>query len=212
MAAFAFAARTDRLIAALPNDSYLRRVGRAKQLLEEVLPLSRLALSLKLPGLRVLVTAHENDGPVDGRIEVSGFITRDFDVEVTYASYGQEEALRSELLSRSGFAPAAGPISRAKSGEIVATMGAIDCDEHINRLCSATMARFKSKSEKAYATKPVLLIAFDEVKLFGVANWSGLFAAIAKAGGMRSSSFQEVHLFNGATNETHRVWSDACAS
>ena len=63
MGAFEFAAKVDSDIEALSASDHRLRVGRAKVLLEELLPISRLALSLKTRGLSVQVEGYEDDGP-----------------------------------------------------------------------------------------------------------------------------------------------------
>lgn len=71
--AYEFAEMTDARIEALSDAEYRSHAGPAKRLLEEVLPISRLGLYLKEPGLNVEVEAYENDGPDDGRILISGY-------------------------------------------------------------------------------------------------------------------------------------------
>lgn len=86
---FDFAARVDRDIEGLTATAGRLRKGRAKRLLEELLPISRLALALKTPGLAVDVVAHENSGAVDGHIWISGYRQAEFDIEVT-CTHGEE--------------------------------------------------------------------------------------------------------------------------
>jgi hypothetical protein len=204
--AYAFAAEVDRLINDLNNEEFHRKIGRSKQLREELFPLSRLALFLKLPGLEVEVEAFENSGPADGHIRITGFCQREFEVQITYAGYEEADALRAELFASQGFAPDAGGIRREKkSRNIVATMAAVDHDEHISRMSAAIMNQFGKKALKPYTQGTVLLVAFEEVKLYGRSAWSSLFSAIAEAGGMAVSQFGEIYLFNGATNEIQRV-------
>lgn len=204
--AYAFAAEVDRLIDDLKNEEFHCKIGRSKQLREELLPLSRLALFLKLPGLEVEVEAFENSGRPDGHIRITGFRQREFEVQITFAGYEGDDALRAELLVSQGFAPGAGDIQRDKKGRnIVASMAAVDHDEHIGRMSAAVMNQFRKKALKPYAQGTVLLVAFEEIKLYGGSAWSNLFSAIAEAGGMAGSQFGEIYLFNGATNEIQRA-------
>ncbi len=203
--AYAFAAEVDRLIDDLKNEEFHRRIGRSKQLREELFPLSRLALFLKMPGLEVEVEASESSGRADGYIRITGFRQREFEVQITYAGYEGKDALRAELLVSQGFAPGAGEIRRdKKGGNIVATMAAVDYDEHIQRISVAVMDQFRKKALKPYAQGTVLLVAFEEIKLYGRSAWSSLFIKITEAGGMAGSQFDEIYLFNGATNEIQR--------
>ncbi|MBU1706214.1 hypothetical protein KKG19_05845 [Patescibacteria group bacterium] len=200
--AYEFAFEVDRQIEALSNEDYHRRVGRSKKLREELYPLSRLALHFKQPGLEVEVQGFVDCGRPDGYIRITGFLNREFEVQITYAAYGCKDALRAQLLVSEGFTPGAGDIQREKkSKRIIATMGSVAHDEHIVRIASGILERFHEKCKKRYAPGTVLLIAFQEVKLYGCTNWHQLLVAIDEKGGMFGSSFAEVYLFNGATNE-----------
>lgn len=207
--AYSFAREVDRQIEALAPDDYHRKFGRSKQLQEELYPISRLALQLKQPGLEVEVEAFEDDGPVDGYIRISGFREREFDVEVTCV-YDYDESLRRELLVSEGSAPGAGDICRDKnSGKVLATLAAVNHDEHIGRISKAVMDRFRDKVSKSYGPNTALIIVFDEIKLYGRENWNRLFESVEKEGGLSGSVFLSVYLFNCATNELQRA---ACAS
>lgn len=204
--AYEFSSRVDHQIEALSTEDYHRRIGRSKRLREELYPLSRLALHLKQPGTTVEVEAFEDSGRADGCIRITGFFDSQFEVQVTYAGYGGKDALRDKLLVSEGVSPCAGEIEREKgSGRIVATMGVVDCDEHVTRIASAVLERFYAKVRKSYAPGTVLLIAFDEVKLKSRTNWDQLFSAVDGQGGMSDSPFAQVYLFNGSTNELRRA-------
>jgi hypothetical protein len=204
--AYTFASLVDGQIEALPNDQYIRRQGQAKRLLEELLPLSRLGLRLKQPGLKVEVEAFEDSGAADGVIRVAGFWSASFDVQVTYAGYGYEDALRAELLVQRGHTPAAGPIARDKATAMIdARVAAIDADEYIERLAEATLDRLIDKCQKAYQPGTVLIISFDEVKLHGHQSWARLISLLDAKGGMSGSPFSHVYLFNAATNVLYDI-------
>jgi hypothetical protein len=207
--AYKFAFEVDRQIEALSNEAYHTHhdlVGRSKKLREELYPLSRLALHFKQPGLEVEVQGFVDCGRPDGYIRITGFLNREFEIQITYAAYSCKDALRAQLLVSEGFTPGAGDIQREKkSKRIIATMGSVDHDEHIVRIASGILERFHDKCKKTYAPGTVLLIAFEEVKLYGCTNWHQLLVAIDEKGGMSGSSFAEVYLFNGATNELRRA-------
>ncbi len=57
----------------------------------------------------------------------------------------------------------------------------------------------------AFAANTILLIAFDEVKLYGNKAWGKLLAAIETKGGLRCSKFYRVILLNCAHNELQRA-------
>jgi hypothetical protein len=200
--AYEFASEVDHQIEALSSEDYHRRVGRSKKLREELYPLSRLALHFKQPGLEVEVEGFENSGRPDGYICITGFREREFEVQITYADYAHEAALRAQLLVSEGCCPGAGEIKKDKrSGKIVATTGLVHDDEHVDRIASAVLKRLHDKARKPYPPGTVLLIAFEEVKLYGRTNWYQLFSALDGQGGMSGSPFAEIYLFNGATNE-----------
>jgi len=203
MNVFDFAAKVDQDIESLTDDDYRLRRGRAKALLEELLPISRLALSLKTPGLAVDVVGHENDGPVDGHIKVLGYRDEEFDVEVT-CTHGYEEHLRAELLNRDGCCPGTGPIKRV-NGEIVAEMQAEDYDAYIHNTADAVLKVFEAKNNKNYPDGTILIIAFARLKLVGHARWQLLLESIKEKGGFVGSKFQRIYLFNGDSCEIRRA-------
>ena len=206
ISAYCFANEIDRQIEALSSIDYGQRIGRSKVLQEELLPISRLALHLKQPGLEVEVEAFEDNGEADGHIQITGFREQEFNVQVT-CDFTYEESLRNELLVSKGYAPGAGNIHRdKKSKDILTTMVAIDTDEHIGRISESVMKLFQKKVAKPYSKGTVLVIAFDAIKLCGSFNWCHLFASLKQAGGLSRSDFIiAVYLFNSATNELHRA-------
>ena len=204
--AYEFAAKVDHAIETLSDEDYHRRIGSSKVLREELYPLSRLALHLKQPGLEVEVEAFGDSGRPDGHIRVTGFRERDFEVQVTYAGYAHEDALRAELLATEGFSPGAGEIRKERaSGKIVAIQGGVDLDEHVARIATTVRSRFDNKVAKPYARGTVLLIAFEDLKLYGRESWSQLFSALDGKFDLSGSPFASVYLFNGSTNELHRA-------
>lgn len=65
--------------------------------------------------------------------------------------------------------------------------------------------RFHDKASKPYAHGTVLLIAFDDVKLYGRGNWEQLFIKLKGEIITSNTPFAEIYLFNGATNELRRT-------
>jgi len=176
MNVFDFAAKVDQDIESLSDGDYRLRKGRAKPLLEELLPISRLALSLKAPGLTVNVVGHESDGSVDGHIKVSGYRDEEFNVEVT-CTHGYEDHLRAELLNREGSCPDTGPIKRI-NGEIIAEMQAVDGDAYIRDTADAVRKAFEAKNDKIYPEATVLIVVFADLKLVGHGRWELLLESI----------------------------------
>ena len=203
--AYSFAEQVDREIEELTPSDYLRRKGRGKRLREELYPISRLALHLKQPGLEIEVEAFEDDGPVDGHIRESGFREQEFDIEVT-SDYSHDESLRDELLVAEGVAWGAGEIHRDKtSRRVVATPGAVDNDEHFDDVSEAVLRLFRNKAAMSYPPNTVLIISFDEIKLFGHYSWNHMLSRVATEGGLSGSAFRSIYLFNIATNELQKV-------
>ncbi|NVM74857.1 hypothetical protein FHW83_000617 [Duganella sp. SG902] len=204
MTAYEFASSIETRIESLSNEQYHNRVRPAKRLIEELYPLSRLALAFKQPGLDVHVEANENSGRADGHIWLSGYIEKDFEVQVTFAGYGEKDALRSALLVQQGFAPGAGPIDKI-AGEIVAVMEAQDYDAPIKPLAASIRERTLAKAAKKYAPETVLIVAFEDMRLRGCGWWKWLYAAIENVGGIERGNFAQVYLFNGCSNEFQQV-------
>ena len=204
--AYEFAKVTESRIEALTDEQYYKRPRGAKRLIEELYPLSRLALAFCQPGLIVEVEAPENSGRADGNIWVRGFLNKAFEVQVTFAGYEQSDALRSNLLVDQGFAPGAGPIKRDKrTGQIVATMKAEEIDAPVQRLGESICERFKAKEAKPYVPGTVLLIAFEDIKIRGRGCWDRLYSVIDGAGGVKGKVFAQVYLFNACSNELQQV-------
>ena len=199
--AFSFAAEVEGEIEALPTDEFHRRQGRAKVLLEEWYPISRLAVHLKQPGLEVEVEAFGGSGAADGRIEERGFRQRVFDVQVTFVD-DYEGSMRRELLRKQGFTPGAGPISREKStGNIQASIAAVDSDHNLKQAASGIAKRFAMKEAKTYAPTTVLLIAFEDMTLLGHATWVTLLSLVKAEANLAQTKFAGVYIINCATNE-----------
>ena len=203
--AFAFAQDVDQQIEKLSDQAFHLREGRSKRLQEELLPISRFAVNLKVPGLHVEVEAFENNGAADAHISISGYNAMEFDVQVTY-DYSYEESLRRELLHADGFAPGAGEITRDKNTKkIVATMAAVDHDGHAHVISQRLVAMFKRKANMAYVPGTVLLLAFDEVALCGHGQWSKLMSALEDDGCFKASKYRWVFLINCANNELRQA-------
>lgn len=203
--AFEFARAVENEIEALSPQDFHRRQGRAKVLLEEWYPISRLAIFLKQPGLEVTAEAFGDDGVADGRIEERGFRQRSFDIQVSYVD-NYEGALRRELMLQQGFTPGAGPIARNRvTGAIEATIAAVDHDHNLKQAARGIAERFEKKAAKAYPADTVLLIAFDDMTLSGFSMWRSLLAGVGSLVKLEDSKFKAVYFINCATNELIRV-------
>lgn len=208
MDAFSYAAEIDRKLEALTKDNYLMRKGAAKRLFEEQYPLSRLAVLLKLPGLEVDVEAPVDYGRADGHISIIGFKEETFEVQITFAGYDGDEALRSELLVANGCCPGTGPIRRdKKTKSIIAEGKCQDFDEPIFRLADSILNRFQKKAahNPPYPPSTYLIVAFYDLALGGRGFWTRLYQAIEQKGGILGQVFRRVYLFNCGTGEIQFV-------
>lgn len=199
--AFEYAQEVDKQIDGLSDEYFHLKKGRKGKLLqEELYPLSRLALSFKQPGLQVLVEGFEDCRPADGKIVVSGFKCLEAEIQITVAGYNHEESLRSELLLSQGGTPYSGDIKRIK-GNIVARMETVDADEHFNKLVESIVSRFEKKSKIKYLKGTILLIVFDECKLYSNSKWNLLFSNLTAKVTTNETPFSAIYLFNCWTNQ-----------
>ncbi len=199
-----FARAVDQKIEELSREEFFVRSGAGKRLLEEVFPLSRLALHFAQPGLRVIVEAFEDDGPVDGHISTEGYREEDFDVEVTHV-HSYEASMRNELLHTVGVSPGAGPIFRDKAtGHVIALQGGTDRHEQIKAMASDVLVRWKKKATKIYASATILVIGFSDITFYGHTAWRNLFGHLS-ADALTAAPFRRVYLLNCATNDLRNV-------
>jgi hypothetical protein len=201
--AFDFAREVDRQIEGLTREDFYHRTGPAKRLLEELYPLSRLALTLKYPGAELEVEAFEDYGSLDGVLRWTGNRSFELRIEVTYV-HSYEEALRRELLLTTGSTPGAGQIYRDRASRKIIATGAIESnEEEADRLGATIVELFRKKCVKKYPRGTMLLIAFDDPTFFGFDCWHQLLSSIKRHGGL-VGAFGEVHLFNCGSNELQR--------
>jgi hypothetical protein len=84
---------------------------------------------------------------------------------------------------------------------VVASPGAVDHDAHFDNVARAVVRLFRNKASKSYPPNTVLIISFDEIKLFGHYSWNQMLSRVATEGGLSGSAFRSIYLFNIATNE-----------
>jgi len=207
--AYDFAHETEKRIQALSDDEpkhFFERPRPAKRLIEEIYPLSKLALRFQQLGAHVEVEAFENSGQADGHIWIESYAPREFDVQVTFAGYDETDKLRARHLLKHGWVPGSGPIHQdKKTGEIIAEVHAEDVGAPIQRIAASIRKSYLAKAAKGYPPETVLLIAFDVVPLQGRGYWKMLYDALDEKGGIQAGVFTQVFLFNGASNELQQV-------
>lgn len=204
--AYEFASKVDLDIESLPFDNYHLKTRCCKRLREEWLPLSRLGLYFKKPGLNVSIKVSdvEEYNLADAYICISGYYDDEITIQITFAGYDRNDKLRAELLISDGIAPGAGEIEKdRKTGKITASSSCIDYDEYLHRIAAAVQERFQEKCKKPYDTKTVLLIAFDEYHLCDFDNWAYLISHLKVSNNI--NPFRNIYLFNSATNDLHLV-------
>ncbi len=203
---YQFAEYVEKEIEKIPDEVVRSKSTReGKKLIEEMRPLSRLALALKCPGLDVYVEITPEGSEADGIIYEKGFQERELKVQITY-SFDYEESLRMELLNKQGCAPCSGPIYRdKKTKKILSMLVATDIDEYFKRVSDEVLRLYNLKASKKYKNKMVLLISFSELKLFGLSSWARLYETIRDRITEIESNFLSVYLFNESSNEIYRI-------
>jgi len=147
--AFAFAAwvnDTFQRFSATPHfeTQYFERVGNnIKPFLEEAVPLSRLALSLAVPGRSIDVACLLKDA-YDAVIETTWPRSQSIPVEVTTTD-SDSAALRRQALSRDGQVALTGPIRRDESG-IRADGAMVDVGEEEDRQVALALRQLRRKA------------------------------------------------------------------
>ncbi|TJY62278.1 hypothetical protein E4T66_08645 [Sinimarinibacterium sp. CAU 1509] len=202
--AYDFAARIDQDIEALSaeQDQKPSLTHRGKKLIEEYLPLSRFALSLKVPGLNVGIETTVPGAEEDGIIYLTGFVEKIIRVQIAYM-YSHNESLRDEALQRYGVTFGSGPISRLKNGEIMATPEVEDMDAPMRRVAAGAVERYEKKRTR-YCDGMYLLIAFADIRIYGDWSWAKVRELIDSSGGFKSGPFQQVWLCNCTYNQLRR--------
>ncbi len=204
--AYHFSEYVEQELEKLPASVYRDKSTReAKKLIEEYLPLSKLALLFQRPGIEITVETTEDGCEADGIIYESGYKTDELHIQIAHG-YDHEEALRIELLNSQGFSPGSGPIRRdKKTKKIIAEYSIVDFDDYFHRLKHEVIRLLELKYNKNYEKKMVLLISFSEVKFLGLPSWVKLYNMVSDTFKESHKRFQSVYLFNEASNEIHRV-------
>ena len=128
-------------------------------------------------------------------------IARELSVEVTCVQT-YEDALRRELMWRTGSTPGTGRIYRDKvTGEIVAFSELEPHQMGIERLASDIAELHKRKTRKQYPRGTNLLIAFEDPTFFGQDQWRALFAELRLRTDLSGGLFSDTHIINCGTNE-----------
>lgn len=206
MNAYDFLSKIEREIESLDRTEYqLRNTENSKWLIEEALPIAKLAISLKQPGLEVEVEAFRGNEEMDGLIKEFGFRSSEIPVQVTYC-YSYQQSLRDEEVEVKGYSFGSGPITRNKvTKEIESVPVAVDARQYIVDIADQVMKRIEGKCNKRYATKMVLIVSFFNLKFLGVYDWMDLLKELNIDFKSFCESFTRLYLYNEASNEIFRI-------
>ena len=144
------------------DEAFLERKGlNVKKLIEEAIPVSRLALFLSAPANEVYVTLRSGNQPFDAEIEIAGFGARSFRVEVT-TTESDSSTLRRQALSRYGKVNLHGPISR-RGFEIESSDEMVDVSAEEERCIALMFERLRRKVESGrYGPDTAVLVHCSE--------------------------------------------------
>jgi hypothetical protein len=129
-----------------------------KKLIEEAVPVSRLALLLSTPANDVYVTCLTGNQPFDAEIEIEGFSPRAFRVEVT-TTETDESVLRRQALSRYGYVGLTGPIVR-KGEEIVWSEEMTEVFAEEQRCTDIMFQRLRDKIDSGRYGKDTVVVVY----------------------------------------------------
>jgi hypothetical protein len=138
---------------------YFERKGKnVKKLIEEAVPLSRLALHLSTPGSEVYVTLFSGNQNYDAVVDIEGFSKHTFKVEIT-TTETEETTLRRQVLSRDGYVPLAGPIERTRAG-IEYGYEFTDVDTNETKMIDLVFERLMTKIKSGSYDKDTAILVY----------------------------------------------------
>lgn len=143
---------------------YFERHDRSvKRLIEEAVPVSRLAVHLSSPGNTVYVTFPDRDEHRDAILEIPRGAPGMLSVEVTCAESENATLLRQKL-ARDGMTPLTGRVSRA-GREITVESKMIEMRSEYERLIGLMLARLREKLESGrYPAGTAFLVYLTEFR------------------------------------------------
>jgi hypothetical protein len=150
-----------------------RKEKNVKKLLEEAVPISRLALLLSTPANDVYVTCCAGNQPFDAIIEIKGFNKREFKIEVT-TTETDDSTLRRQALSRNGYVALSGPIER--SGQDIVWSGEMTEVFAEEQRCTDLMfKRLREKVESGrYGKDTAILVYLTEYQRISLESRASL--------------------------------------
>jgi hypothetical protein len=141
------------------DEVYFERKGEnVKRLIEEAIPISRLALRFSRPGNETYVTLCPERERFDALIEVEGFRPHSFKVEAT-TTETDETTMRRQALSRDGFVNLTGPIRR-RGRTIISAGEMVDVREEEERFAALLLDRVRAKVESGRYDTDTAILAY----------------------------------------------------
>lgn len=141
------------------DEIYWERKGEnVKRLIEEAVPISRLALRFSTPGNEAYVTLFPEREQFDALIEVEGFSPRRFKVEAT-TTETDETTMRRQALSRDGFVHLTGSVRR-EGRTIISEGEMINVHEEEERFADLLFNRVKTKVESGRYDEDTAILAY----------------------------------------------------
>lgn len=141
------------------DEIYFERKGKnVKRLIEEAIPISRLALRFSRPGNEAYVTLYPERERFDALIEVEGFRPHSFKVEAT-TTETDDTTMRRQALARTGFVNLTGPIRR-EGRTIISTGEMVDVREEEERFAALLLDRVRTKIESGCYEPDTAILAY----------------------------------------------------
>jgi hypothetical protein len=137
------------------------RKGTIKYLIEEAIPISRLGLYLSRPESQVHIRCFADGRAYDAQVEVTGFTTQSFKVEVT-TSETEGSAMRRQALARDGVVHLTGQVRR-EGRRIVSDGEMVDVAEEESRIIQLLLERLRVKvTSDRYDAETAFLVYASE--------------------------------------------------
>lgn len=141
------------------DEVYFERKGEnVKRLIEEAIPISRLALRFSRPGNETYVTLYPERERFDALIEGEGFRPHSFKVEAT-TTETDETTMRRQALSRDGLVNLTGPIRR-EARTVISDGEMVDVREEEERFAALLLDRVRAKVESGRCDKDTAILAY----------------------------------------------------
>jgi hypothetical protein len=154
------------------KDYFLQKGRSIKRLVEEVRPLAALGLHLFRPGVEVNVQCFMGNQPYDGEIEISGFNTAKFKIEVV-SDETPKSVFRRQNLGNEGWAYSTFDIEKVE-GKDTQIPKMVDSEEQDEEWVNTALDRVKHKINKGYGPDTAILVRLDMWRPMSLLNRNNL--------------------------------------